>query len=110
MFDVYMPPMKVRLSHRRSRRDGDVVFCVGSYPNRKFSRYSQSTLRIIGPSKLAILRTLTCYTGSKPSIGGSKILRVNNFFRIEVVVLHRFLLSQEDSGEDDDQSYFFEMG
>ena len=49
MFDVYMPPMKVRLSHRRSRRDGDVVFCVGSYPNRKFSRYSQSTLGIIGP-------------------------------------------------------------
>ena len=34
------------------------------------------TLRIIGPSKLAILRTLTLrHTGSNLSIGGSKILR-----------------------------------
>ena len=37
-----------------------------------------TTLRIIGPSKLAILRTLTLrHTGSNPFIGGSKILRVH---------------------------------
>jgi len=34
------------------------------------------TLKILGPSKLAILRTLPLrHTGSNPSIGGSKILR-----------------------------------
>jgi len=39
------------------------------------------SLRIIGPSKLAILRTLPLRkTGSNPSIGGSKILRVYNNF------------------------------
>ena len=37
------------------------------------------TLRMIGPSKLTILRTYTPlrHTGSNPSIGGSKILRVH---------------------------------
>ena len=39
------------------------------------------TLRIIGPSKLAILRTLPLrHTGSNPSIGGSKILRVHEWW------------------------------
>ena len=43
-----------------------------------FRHTYEPTLRIIiGPSKLAFLRTLPLLSGSKPSIGGSKILRVS---------------------------------
>jgi len=65
----FHPPNTGRPSLQKER--------MAKTPEKKLRIFS--TLRIIGPSTLVILRTLPLrFTGSNPSIGGSKILRAKS--------------------------------